>query len=82
MLKHCPHPELTNSPDNFTPDGRWILGEAPEALESGGLEVVRYLQRLCSNDIDIPVGAIVLLECKMKGGYENDCMLVRQSENR
>lgn len=30
MLKDCNYPDLTNSPDNFTPDGRWILGETPE----------------------------------------------------
>lgn len=30
ILEHCYDPELVNSPDNFTPDGRWILGEAPE----------------------------------------------------
>lgn len=30
LLKSCHNPNLTNSPDNFTPDGRWILGEVPE----------------------------------------------------
>lgn len=29
-LKNYQTPELRNSPDNFTPDGRWILGETPE----------------------------------------------------
>lgn len=44
--------------------------------------MVDYLQRLCSNDIDVPVGAIVHTGMQNeKGGYENDCMLVRQQEN-
>lgn len=32
LLKDVQNPVLTNSPDNFTPDGRWILGETPEVL--------------------------------------------------
>ncbi|CAH0562194.1 unnamed protein product [Brassicogethes aeneus] len=51
-------------------------------IKSGGSEVVSYLQRLCSNDVDIPIGAIVHTGMQNeRGGYENDCMLVRQSEN-
>lgn len=30
VLKNCKNPKLTNCPDNFTPDGKWILGETPE----------------------------------------------------
>lgn len=30
ILGDCKTPELVNSPDNFTPDGRWILGETAE----------------------------------------------------
>lgn len=52
-------------------------------IKSAGLEVVSYLQRLCSNDIDIAVGAIVHTGMQNeRGGYENDCMLVRQAENQ
>lgn len=52
-------------------------------LKSADLEVVNYLQKLCSNDIDIAVGAIVHTGMQNeRGGYENDCMLVRQAENR
>lgn len=29
-LSFCKNPEIVNSPDNFTPDGRWILGETAE----------------------------------------------------
>lgn len=29
-LSECNQPELVNSPDNFTPDGRWILGETAD----------------------------------------------------
>jgi len=32
ILKDVQNPVLTNSPDNFTPDGRWILGETPEVF--------------------------------------------------
>lgn len=30
ILAQCKEPVLVNSPDNFTPDGRWILGESAE----------------------------------------------------
>lgn len=40
--------------------------------------VVRYLQNLCSNNVDIPVGGIVGTGMQNEGGgYENDCMLIR-----
>lgn len=29
-LNNCQAPFISNSPDTFTPDGRWILGETPE----------------------------------------------------
>ncbi|XP_044741154.1 pyruvate dehydrogenase phosphatase regulatory subunit, mitochondrial-like [Chrysoperla carnea] len=45
-------------------------------------EVLNYLQQLCSNDVDIPVGSITHTGMQNeRGGYENDCMLVRQDEN-
>ncbi|XP_066258904.1 pyruvate dehydrogenase phosphatase regulatory subunit, mitochondrial-like isoform X1 [Euwallacea similis] len=51
-------------------------------IKSPGNEVVQYLQKICSNDIDIPVGTIVHTGMQnIRGGYENDCMLVRQSPN-
>lgn len=30
ILAQCKERILVNSPDNFTPDGRWILGESAE----------------------------------------------------
>ena len=30
ILKETEYDFLLNTPDAFTPDGRWILGEAPE----------------------------------------------------
>ncbi len=30
ILKEAPYEMLLNTPDAFTPDGRWILGECPE----------------------------------------------------
>lgn len=51
-------------------------------IKSDTDEVVDYLQYLCSNDINVPVGAIVHTGMQNKhGGYENDCILVRLSEN-
>ncbi|KAJ3639735.1 hypothetical protein Zmor_003076 [Zophobas morio] len=52
-------------------------------IKSEGLEIVTFLQKLCSNDVNIPVGAIVHTGMQNeRGGYENDCMIVRQAENR
>ena len=51
-------------------------------FQSSGNEVVDYLQRLCSNDVNIPVGGIVHTGMQNEhGGYENDCMIVRQEDN-
>ncbi|XP_017770597.1 PREDICTED: pyruvate dehydrogenase phosphatase regulatory subunit, mitochondrial-like [Nicrophorus vespilloides] len=45
-------------------------------------DVVGYLQKLCSNEVNIPIGSIVHTGMLNEhGGYENDCMLVRQEEN-
>jgi len=30
ILKDAVYPTLANSPDTFTPNGKWILGETPE----------------------------------------------------
>ncbi|KAK9745982.1 Aminomethyltransferase folate-binding domain [Popillia japonica] len=50
-------------------------------IKSENMDVVHYLQLLCSNEVDIPVGGIVHTGMQNeRGGYENDCMLVRQSE--
>lgn len=35
LLKISQNPLLTNAPDNFTPNGKWILGEAPEVGSFG-----------------------------------------------
>jgi len=52
-------------------------------LWSGGREVVDFMQNLCSNDVDIPVGHIVHTGMQNKwGGYENDCSVARLAENR
>ncbi|ENN74249.1 hypothetical protein D910_03538 [Dendroctonus ponderosae] len=51
-------------------------------IKSPGNEALQYLQRICSNDIDVPVGSIVHTGMQnVRGGYENDCMLVRQTAN-
>jgi len=50
---------------------------------SAGAEAVDYLQYMCSNDVDVPVGSIVhtgMHNCE--GGYENDCSVARLAFNR
>ena len=45
--------------------------------------MVEFLQYLCSNDIDIPIGHIVHTGMQNQyGGYENDCSVARLAENR
>ena len=52
-------------------------------LWSAGDKVVKFLQLMCSNDIDVPVGHIVITGMQNKwGGYENDCSIARLAENR
>uniref|UniRef100_A0A0A9WV29 Pyruvate dehydrogenase phosphatase regulatory subunit, mitochondrial n=1 Tax=Lygus hesperus TaxID=30085 RepID=A0A0A9WV29_LYGHE len=49
---------------------------------SAGDEVVKILQYLCSNDVDVPVGSILHTGMQNEaGGYENDCSLVRLASN-
>ncbi|CAL8101820.1 unnamed protein product [Orchesella dallaii] len=51
-------------------------------IKSASNEAMEYLQKLCSNDIDVPVGHISPTGMQNEsGGYENDCMLVRQAAN-
>jgi len=55
----------------------------PFSFQSARTEVVDFLQRLCSNDISVPVGHVSPSGMhNERGGYENDCMLIRQAENR
>jgi len=52
-------------------------------LWSAGTEVVDFLQKVCSNNVDIPVGHIVHTGMQNKwGGYENDCTVFRLEKNR
>ena len=52
--------------------------------QSKGNEIVDFLQYLCSNDVDIPIGHIIHtgMQNEHSGGYENDCSLARLSENQ
>lgn len=51
-------------------------------LWSKGDEVVKLLQYLCSNDVDVAVGSIIHTGMQNKhGGYENDCSFARLAEN-
>jgi len=50
---------------------------------SAGTEAVEFLQKMCSNDIDVPIGHIVHTGMHNKfGGYENDCSVARLGFNR
>ncbi|KFB43900.1 AGAP002217-PA-like protein [Anopheles sinensis] len=51
-------------------------------MASGGNPVLNYLQKMCANDVNITVGHIVHTGMlNDRGGYENDCMLIRQSDD-
>ena len=50
---------------------------------SAGSEAVEFLQYMCSNDIDVPIGTIVNTGMhNSEGGYENDCSVARLAYNR
>lgn len=43
---------------------------------------MEYLQYLCSNDVDIPIGGVVHTGMQNeRGGYENDCTVTRLDKN-
>lgn len=52
-------------------------------VQSASEEVVKFLQNLCSNNIDVDAGTIVHTgmhnEC---GGFENDATIARLHNNR
>ncbi|KAM7406501.1 hypothetical protein PAMP_000875 [Pampus punctatissimus] len=51
-------------------------------LTSTGDQALELLQHLCANDLDVPVGHIVHTGMlNERGGYENDCSVVRVSKN-
>ncbi|XP_067451944.1 pyruvate dehydrogenase phosphatase regulatory subunit, mitochondrial [Thunnus thynnus] len=51
-------------------------------LTSTGDQALELLQHLCANDLDVPVGHIVHTGMlNERGGYENDCSVVRLSKN-
>lgn len=51
-------------------------------VTSAGDQALTLLQHLCSNDLDVPVGHIVHTGMlNERGGYENDCSVVRLSKN-
>ncbi|XP_035679828.1 pyruvate dehydrogenase phosphatase regulatory subunit, mitochondrial-like [Branchiostoma floridae] len=51
-------------------------------VQSSGDEVVTYLQRLCCNEVDVPVGTVLHTGMlNHYGGYENDCRIARLANN-
>ena len=50
--------------------------------QSAGNQVVEFMQKLCSNDVNMPLGGVVHSGMQNeRGGYENDCLLIRRSDN-
>ncbi|XP_045601946.2 pyruvate dehydrogenase phosphatase regulatory subunit, mitochondrial isoform X1 [Procambarus clarkii] len=53
-----------------------------DETKSAGNQVVEYMQKLCSNDVNMPVGGVVHSGMQNeRGGYENDCLLIRRTDN-
>lgn len=45
-------------------------------------DIVGYLQKLCCNDVDIPVGTCIKTGMlNSNGGFENECLIVRQTSS-
>ncbi len=52
-------------------------------LQSAGDECVKFLQYVCSNDVDKPIGTIVHTGMQNHhGGFENDCSVIRMDDNK
>ncbi|XP_047474686.1 pyruvate dehydrogenase phosphatase regulatory subunit, mitochondrial-like isoform X1 [Penaeus chinensis] len=51
--------------------------------KSAGNQVVEYMQKLSCNDVNMPVGGVIHTGMlNERGGYENDCLLIRRADNR
>ena len=60
-----------------------ILDNMAIFLQSPQRQVVDFLQKLCSNNIDIAVGTLTPTGMHNEhGGYESDCILGRAAENK
>ncbi|XP_041454472.1 pyruvate dehydrogenase phosphatase regulatory subunit, mitochondrial-like [Lytechinus variegatus] len=52
-------------------------------LESDGPEACALLQKLCPNEMNMPIGSVAHTPMlNERGGYENDCSVARVSENK
>ncbi len=52
-------------------------------IEAAGPSVVEFLQRVCANDVDAPIGSIVYTQlCNDRGGIECDLTVTRLAERR
>ncbi len=50
-------------------------------LKSANRSVVDFLQMLCANNIDKPIGTVIHTGMlNEQGGYENDCSVIRLDE--
>lgn len=53
-----------------------------EEAKSAGNQVVEFMQKLCSNDVNMPLGGVIHSGMQNeRGGYENDCLLIRRTDN-
>ena len=51
--------------------------------QSTGDEALQFLQKLCPNDMDVPIGGVVHTAMLNENGcYENDSSIARLGENR
>lgn len=61
----------------------WIERMTDTCVQSASEEVVDFLQKLCSNDIDVDIGTIVHTGMQNKyGGFENDTTIARLDHNQ
>ena len=50
-------------------------------LKSANRSVIDFLQMLCANNIDKPIGSVIHTGMlNQQGGYENDCSVIRLGE--
>lgn len=53
-----------------------------DITSSNSSELVDFLQYVCSNDVDVPIGSIIHTGMHNEGGgYESDCSLARLSDS-
>ncbi|CAL4112981.1 unnamed protein product, partial [Meganyctiphanes norvegica] len=63
-------------------DRKRLFDAEESRVQSASNQVVEFMQKLCSNDVNIPVGGVVHTGMHNdQGGYENEGMLIRKFDN-